>query len=126
MAVSKAEIRAFELGFVPSRPLYDARYDLVIDNGKKLIRAQVKYANSKPTNAEGAVVVKLEYQNRKKKTYTYQNSEVDVLIVYIPEIDKLCLFPSRVFVGKRKLSIRISKAKNNQKQRVIAAEDYYW
>jgi hypothetical protein len=126
LAVSKAEIRAFELGFLPSRPLYDARYDLIIDNGQKLLRAQVKYADGKPTNSDGSIIVKLEYEDRKKKVYTYNNSEVDVLIVYLPSIDKLCLFPKKVFTGKRKMSIRINKAKNNQKQRVIAANAYYW
>ena len=126
LAVSKAELRAFELGFLPSRPLFDARYDLIIDNGSQLSRIQVKYADGKPSNTHGSVVVKLEYTDRKKNNYTYQESEVDALIVYIPKIDKLCFFPKRVFVGKRKLSIRIEKSKNNQIKGVIAAEAYYW
>lgn len=126
LAVSKAEIRAFELGYLPSRPLYDARYDLIIDNGKKLIRVQVKYANGKSKNSSGSVIVKLEYEDRKKRLYTYKETEVDVLVVYIPGIDKLCLFPREIFTSKRKLSIRLEKSKNNQKKGVIAAEDYYW
>lgn len=126
LAVSKAEIRAFELGFLPSRPLYDARYDLIIDDGKKLLKVQVKYANGKPSNSNGAVVVKLEYEDRGRRVHTYKDTEVDALIVYVPQIDKLCFFPKDVFVGRRKFNIRISKAKNNQKKRVIAAEDYYW
>ncbi len=126
LAVSKAELRAFELGYLPSRPLYDARYDLIVDDGKNLIRAQVKYANGKSTNSGGAVVVKLEYEDRQKNVYTYNDSEVDVLIVYIPGVDKLCYFPKEIFIGKRKMSIRTDKAKNNQKHRGIAAEDYYW
>ena len=126
LAVSKAELRAFELGYLPSRPLFDARYDLIIDDGKRLSRLQVKYADGKPVNTDGAVVVKLEYTNRKKKTYTYRDSEVDALIVYIPKIDKLCFFPKIIFIGKKKLSIRIALSKNNQKKRIIAAKDYYW
>ena len=126
LAVSKAELRAFELGFLPSRPLFDARYDLIIDDGLRLSRLQVKYADGKPTNTSGSVIVKLEYEDRRKNTYTYQNSEVDALVVYIPKIDKLCFFPKPIFVKKRKLSIRIAKSKNNQKKGVIAAEDYYW
>lgn len=126
LATSKAEIRAFELGYLPSRPLYDARYDLVIDDGKSLLRVQVKYADAKPTNSMGAVVVKLEYETRRKKVHTYKNNEVDALVVYIPQIDKLCYFPKKVFVGRRKFNIRISRSKNNQRKRVIAAADYYW
>lgn len=126
LAVSKAELRAFELGYLPSRPLYDARYDLIVDVESKLLRLQVKYADGKSSNSSGSVVVKLEYTDRRKNTYTYQKNEVDGLIVYIPRIDKLCFFPKNVFVGKRKLNIRLDKSKNNQKKGVIAAEDYYW
>ncbi|EKE12842.1 MAG: hypothetical protein ACD_13C00134G0003 [uncultured bacterium] len=126
LAVSKAELRAFELGYLPSRPLFDARYDLIIDDGLRLSRLQVKYANGKPSNTHGSVVVKLEYVDRRKNTYTYKKNEVDALIVYIPKIDKLCFFPKAIFVGKKKLSIRIEKSKNNQEKGVIAAKDYYW
>ena len=126
LAVSKAELRAFELGYIPSRPLFDTRYDLIIDDKTHLSRLQVKYADGKPSNTSGSVVVKLEYVNRRKNIFTYQGNEVDALVVYIPKIDKLCLFPKKVFVGKKKISIRIAKSKNNQKKGVIAASDYYW
>ena len=126
LAVSKAELRAFELGYLPSRPLYDARYDLILDDGKKLIRAQVKYADGHPSNTEGAVAVKLDYEDRSKKFYTYHKNEVDVLIVYIPKVDKLCLFPLSVFAGKRKMNIRIQKPKINYSKDVKFAKNYYW
>lgn len=126
LAVSKAELRAFELGYLPSRPLFDARYDLIVDDGKNLKRLQVKYADGKPTNTAGAVVVKLEYVDRKHNTHTYKDGEVDALVVYIPRIDRLCFLPKLTFLNKKKLSIRISKTKNNQKKGIIAAEDYYW
>lgn len=126
LAVSKAEIRAFELGFIPSRPLYDSKYDLLVDNGSKILRLQIKYADGKPSNSKGAVVVKLEYVDRQKIVHTYQNKQVDGLVVYIPKINRLCYFPKKIFVNKRRLNIRISDSKNNQKQRVIFAKDYYW
>lgn len=126
LAVTKTELRALELGFMSSRPIFDGRYDLIIDNKEKLLRIQIKYANGKSSNSSGNVVVKLDYENRVKKHFTYQMNEVDVLIVYIPEVDKLCYFPKDVFVGKRKLNIRLKPAKNNQTKGVIAAKDYYW
>lgn len=126
MAVSKAELRAVELGYIPSRPLYDTRYDLIIDNGKQLIRTQVKYGGGKSSNSTGNAVVKLDYETRTDKVYTYKTTEVDALIVYLPQIDKLCFLPEYIFVGKRKINVRIEKCKNNQKKGVIAAEDYYW
>ncbi len=126
LAVSKAEMRAFELGFVPSRPLYDSRYDLIIDKDNKLSRIQVKYGDGKSSNSQGAIVVKLDYENRKKENFTYQKSEVDGLIVYIPKIDRLCYFPLEIFEGKRKLTIRLEKPKINQLKRIIFAKDYIW
>ena len=126
LAVSKAEIRAFELGYIPSRPLYDARYDLIIDDTKTLQRIQVKYANGIPKNSSGVVIVKLDYEDRQKKAHTYQKEEVDALVVYIPKIDKLCYFPPNLFLGKRKLSVRFKRAKTNHVKRIVLAKDYYW
>jgi hypothetical protein len=126
LAISKAELRAIELGYLPSRPVFDARYDLIIDDYKSLYRIQVKYADGKPSQSNGAVVVKLAYENRKKEVYTYQQEEVDGLLVYIPKVDKLCFFQHKVFVGKRNLCIRLEKPKNNQKKGIVFAEDYYW
>ncbi len=126
LAVSKAEIRAVELGFIPSRPLYDTRYDLIVDNGRNLIRTQVKYGGGKASNSSGSAIVKLDYETRTKKVYTYSKSEVDALIVYLPQVNRLCLFPKKIFIGKRKLNIRLEKSKNNQTKGVIAAEAYYW
>jgi len=126
IALTKAELRALELGYVPSRPIFDARYDLILDNQGKLTRIQVKYANGNPSYSEGAVIAKLEYENRTKTVFTYKKHEVDGLIVYIPKIERLCYFPNKLFVGKKKLQIRLNKPKNNQKKGIILAKDYFW
>ena len=126
LAISKAELRALELGYIPSRPSFDTRYDLIIDNLNTLDRVQVKYADGKPSKTGGSVVVKLAYEDRKKRIFTYRKEEIDALIVYIPRIDRLCFLPPKIFVGKRNLCIRLEKSKNNQRKKVIFAEDYYW
>ena len=126
IAASKAELRALELGYIPSKPIFDTRYDLILDNHEHLLRVQIKYADGKLTNSEGSVAVKLAYENRTKQIYTYQENEVDGLIVYIPKIDKLCFFPPKVFLGKYRIHIRYAKSKNNQKKGIINAEDYLW
>ncbi|MBI4035124.1 MAG: hypothetical protein HY381_01885 [Candidatus Chisholmbacteria bacterium] len=126
LAEYKAGLRALELGYTPSKPIFSARYDLILDDTKRLMRVQIKYADAKLSNSDGSVSVKLAYEDRKRKVYTYQDKEVDGLIVYIPKIDKLCFFPPRVFVGKEKISIRYAKTKNNQKKGIVFAEDYFW
>jgi hypothetical protein len=126
IAISKAELRAIELGYIPSKPIFDTRYDLILDNHQKLIKVQIKYADGKMSNSEGAVMVKLGYQDRKKNIYTYQKEEIDALIVYLPKINKLCYFPCEVFVGKEKIHVRYLKPKNNQIKGILYAEKYYW
>ena len=126
LAVSRAELRALELGFIPSRPIFDNRYDLIIDNSKTLKRIQVKYADGIVSNTDGSVRVKLEYTDRTHHTYTYKKGETDGLIVYIPKIDKLCLFPPKIYEGKKTLCVRIKPTKNNQKKKVIDAKNYFW
>ncbi len=126
IAATKTELRALELGYIPSNPIVDSRYDLIIDNRTRLLRVQIKYADGIPSSSSGAIVVKLAYENRQKKVYTYSACEVDALIVYLPQIDKLCFFLPEIFEGKRNLNIRIKSAKNNQKTGVIYAKDYYW
>lgn len=126
IAASKAELRALELGYIPSKPIFDARYDLILDDGQKLKRVQIKYADGKTTNSQGSIAVKLAYQNRKRQVYTYKNSEVDGLIVYLPKIDRLCFFEPNIFSGKTRIQIRYLNSKNNQKKGIILAEDYFW
>jgi len=126
IAASKAELRAIELGYIPSKPIFNARYDLILDNLIELKRVQIKYADAKPSNSQGTVIVKLAYEDRKKHVYTYGKNEIDGLVVYIPKIDKLCLFPPRIFIGKRKLFVRFQRSKNNQKKGILLAQDYFW
>lgn len=124
--MAKTELRAIELGYVPSRPIFDTRYDLILDNFKRLLRVQIKYADGKTSHSTGAVSVKLAYEDRRKRIFTYQKTEIDGLIVYIPKIDKLCFFPPKIVVGKKRLYIRLEDSKNKQNKGIIFARDYMW
>ncbi|MBP9669908.1 hypothetical protein KBD75_00740 [Candidatus Woesebacteria bacterium] len=127
IATTKAQLRALELGYKISIPIMDYRYDLVLDDGHKLWRVQVKYANGVPANSQGAVVVKLAYETRQRRhVYTYHEDEVDALVVYIPKTDQLCWFPCHAFVGKKVLCVRLEPPLNGQKTRIFLASDYLW
>lgn len=116
-----------ELGLIPNRPLMDCRYDMIADDGKKLWRVQVKSTNRVVSHCKGAVSVNLLYETRHRQhIYTYNEREVDALVVYVPSIDKLCWFPLRVFVNKTALSIRLDSPLNGQKNGIIYAKDYFW
>lgn len=127
IGVYKAVTRAIEKGFIVSIPAQHCRYDVILDDGQKLWRVQVKYANGRPSNSSGAVIAKLDYETRKRRhVYTYDSKEVDALTVYVPKIDKLCWFPPAVFEHKHTLCIRLERALNGQQDGIIYAKDYFW
>jgi hypothetical protein len=128
LAVGKVQTRALELGYIPSIPFVDCRYDLILeDKQRKLWRVQVKYANGRSMHSSGSVTANLAYETRhRRNVITYNESEVDALIVYVPKLDKLCWFPCEAFVGKKELSIRLDPPLNGQKTKIYYAHDYFW
>jgi hypothetical protein len=127
IAMMKVGIRALQLGASVSKPIFEgARYDYIIERDGNLYRAQVKYADWKHKKTVGAVQVNLRKQIKKNKNHPYSDSEIDVLVIYIPKIDKICWFGPEVFCGKQNLSIRIAPSKNGQIKGCLAADDYLW
>lgn len=128
IAQNKVELRAIEKGYMISRPITEcSRYDAIIDFGTHLERVQIKYAGSKQTESTGSCVVdfrKRSINGAVRKTYS--DNEVDAVLVYLPDIDKVCYFPIKFIEGKGRLSIRYTKPKNNQMSGVILADDYIW
>jgi hypothetical protein len=123
----KVEMRALELGIICSRPVVEGtRYDCILDTGTELYRAQVKYANGTCTNTMGVVQVNLRKEIQKVKNCTYLDNEIDVLLVYIPKINRVCWFGPEVFNRRQSLSIRINPSKNGQVKRCLPAENYLW
>jgi hypothetical protein len=127
IAMMKVLIRALQVGAFVSKPIFEgSRYDYIIERDGKLYRAQVKYADGKLGYTTGAVYVNLRKQIKKDKNCPYNETEIDVLLVYVPKIDKICWFGPDVFCGKNSLSIRIAPTKNGQVKGCLAAEYYLW
>lgn len=130
VAQLRAELRAVEKGWIFSRTEAHARYDLVLDDGKRLYRVQVKYCDHESSHSTGSVSVGLTkltgYNKRGSVARTYKKSEVDALIVYLPKTQKLCWFNVDVFDNRPSFSIRYAPPKNGQKTRLRMAEDFEW
>src|SRR5436190_11647603 len=109
IALLKVQIEAARKGAVACLPTTPARYDVVLDYQGHLHRAQVKYAAGKSQRSQGAVRVDLR---RRKKCYTA--AEIDVLLVYVPQIDRVCWFDREVFENRSLLHLRMTPAKNGQ------------
>lgn len=128
IAQAKAEIRALEKGFLVSKPIVEgSRYDMIIDDGEKLHRVQIKYGGTLQKKATGSITVDFrKTSNNGKIKEGYTSKEVDAIIIYIPYIDEICWFPIELLDGKKSLTIRYEKSKNNQSKNVFLVEDYIW
>ncbi len=120
-ACIKIQEEALLRGYIISRPTMEgSRYDMILDDGEKLQKVQVKYAN-----AEGDGVT---YATLSKKSggKAYTAKEVDLLMVFIPKLNKICAFGPEVFAGRTKLFIRYGPPRNGQKKGCVNATDYFW
>ena len=128
-AFAKVLQRAIEKGVVVHRPLIECRYDLVLDDGFKLYRTQVKYTNqASPKQSQGVVPVGLSKWRNGGRSITpcYTATEIDLLLVYVRRIDKILWFGPDVFDGRSKLYIRVAPSRNNQLKGCLMAADYVW
>jgi hypothetical protein len=122
----KVMLRAIEKGVVLSKPLVESRYDFILDDGQKLERVQVKYASGNPTKSRGSILVNLKSWKGRRMSRRYSPEEVDALLVYIPQIDKVLRFEVSVFCGRGNFAVRIEPPKNGQTKGIMHAEDYIW
>jgi len=127
VAQLKVQVRAVEKGFIVARPTVDCRYDLIIDTGKKLLRAQVKYADGKSSHAAGAVLLGLRRWagNDSSRWRVYTGMEVDLLLVYVAKVNKVVALSPSDFSGRSSLCLRYTPPKIKQPS-VRLVDDFVW
>ena len=106
IAQLKVQQRAVELGYTVSIPTVDCRYDLIIDDNSTLTRAQIKYAAGTTRGKSVRVYLAKNHKNNKLK---YKKEEIDIVLVYVPKIDKLLQIKAEQFHDKCNIDIRIEK-----------------
>ena len=99
-------------------------YDLVIYDGSKYFKAQVKYRTK---NSSGILQVELRrttMNNRKKMRRTFLTlKDVDIIAVYCPDTRE-CYYFLMTNLKVRTMSLRIDPTKNNQAKSVLWAKNY--
>jgi len=125
IAQLKVLLRAIEKGVVLSKPMVESRYDFILDGGQKLERVQVKYASGK-AHSQGSVRIDLKSWEGRKMRRRYLANEVDALLVYIPQIDKVLRFEANIFCERAAFTVRIEPAKNGQTKGILNAKDFIW
>ncbi len=129
IALLKVEIRAAEQGFVVLKPTTShRRYDIVLDCGGRFCRAQVKWAGSRSIKAAGSFLLDLRKVTRggQRSKRFYSTDEIDAVLVYLPNLDKVIWLGPEIFHGRETLTIRTAPAKNNQTKKCLMAADYFW
>lgn len=109
-------------GYLVSRPFGEnQRYDLIIDDGVKLRRVQVKtgrlcggvinYSCASSHTHRGGVSARPYF------------GEVDLLAVFCPQNQKVYVLPETEFVATR-AHLRLTEPQNNQSRRIRWARDF--
>ena len=123
----KVQQRAIEKDIICSRPTSEScRYDLIIDTENGLQKAQVKFCNSTASHSTGSVLLKLKCTKGQGAARPYTSDEIDVLLVYIPVVDKICALPIKLIEHKSSLVLRYEKAKNGMTKNLHLIEDFIW
>lgn len=109
-------------GFTVSIPFGSgAIYDLLVDNGSRIFKIQVKTAWIR----KGIVTYKsVRRQPKSEVRIPYKNGEVDFIVVYCPANDSLYGVRGENHLGQGWL--RLEPSKNGQSKRIRWASDYTW
>lgn len=124
IAEEAVALAAVRLDIAVLRPNVDARYDLVLDVGKRLLRVQCKWGT-----LDGAVVRTPIGGCRHSPTRGYVRSsysaeEVDALGIYCADLDRCYLVPIDIAEGLRHLNLRLEPTLNGQRACLHWAADY--
>ena len=124
LAVLRAMLRARDKGWITSRPTRDCRYDLVLDDGARLYRVQVKYAGRRASNCHGAV--SLDFTKGGKRDRTYLDDEIDAVIAYIEPVDSVVWLGPELFHKRRSIQLRYAPARSGQTAGCLFVRDLLW
>jgi len=120
----KVMTRAVELGWIASRPTRDCRYDLILDEGSKLYRAQVKFCARKSSHSTG--VAHLDLTKGGARNRAYLEDEIDAVVVYVAAIDLIVWLGRDIFHGRKQLHIRYKPTRSGQVQGTLMASEFAW
>ena len=117
-------LRFLETGKFVSKPVGEnQKYDLLIDDGKKISRIQVKTAKVR----EGYLDASSSSTTLKDGKYTrtiYNDLDIDFFAVYSPELKKVYLVPVDTNGCRTTIRLRLEMPKNGQIQSIKWAKDF--
>lgn len=118
-AIAVAEFMA--LGYAVSKPLSNGLpYDLIVDDGRRLMRVQVKSGALR----DGAIVGRMcsSKYHRNQRSAVHYGASVDWIVVVARELRRV--FVVRPDEAQHSVMLRLDPSKNNQSRGVRWAADY--
>lgn len=107
-------------GFSVSLPFgNNQRYDLILDDGERLQRLQVKTGRY----AEGCVIFQTASKNGFTNVRRGYAGEVDLFIIYCPELEAIYSVPVAI-CGRNEMRLRVDPARGGPKSTVRWAADF--
>lgn len=103
--------KAYEKGFTASLPISPERYDLILDNGTRLLKVQIKSTSSidKSYNSKLNTRYKISTQVGKqwhgKQSRPYTEGDIDILAAYIVPLDIWYLLPVEEISSKKGINV---------------------
>ncbi len=124
-AIAEAAVvkEAARLDIGVARPVYDARYDLILDFGDALWRVQCKWASRRGD----VIVVRCVTCRRGRQALIYRRyaqNEIDAIAAYCVDVDCCYLLPAEVAVERAAVHLRLAPSRNNQRTGISWARDF--
>ena len=108
-------------GYIVSIPWGDScRYDLIIDDGERLLRVQCKRAN---WNQGAITFYTYSFSGVKGTIKRDYKDDIEIFAVWSPHTDKVYLIPIEEVMAEQP-HLRVDPPANNQKKGICWAKDY--
>ena len=114
-----------ELGYAISVPFGEnTRYDLVIDDGERLMRVQCKTGRLVGRCVEFRTASSYAHHPNPKPKQRHYRGQVDCFAVHCPDTGGAYLVPIQDLPTRVEAALRVEPARNGQQRGIRSGEDY--
>jgi hypothetical protein len=102
----------------------NTRYDLAIDDGRRLLRVQCKTGRLRRGSVRFSVCSNYAHHRTPRNVRRHYLGEIDAFAIFCPETSGVYLIPIEHIQLKAEGALRIDAPLNNQRRRIRLASDY--
>ncbi len=95
---------------IPTNP--DSNYDILVDSGGVISRAQIKYCNRAHSGNSKDYLLELRLDNKAAHRKYYNKKDIDILLVFLPKLDIILKYGPDKFHKKKQIHINLKNEKS--------------